>query len=151
MARQHRVDFDELKARADFRAVLQHYGLTLLGSGDQAKVRCPFHDDERPSCSVNLAKSLFHCFACQAKGNVLDFVHRMETKDGATVSLRQAGMKLAELCGVSVPGSERRQEPRRASTAKETASFTVSRPKRRSAWLRAAENGLRERDRAQAQ
>ena len=96
MAKSHRINFDDLKARADFRAVLLHYGLTLVGSGDQAKVHCPFHDDERPSCSVNLAKRLFHCFSCQAKGNVLDFVHRMETKDGATVSLRQAGLRLAQ-------------------------------------------------------
>jgi DNA primase len=52
---------------------------------------------------------------------VLDFVHRMETKDGTTVSLRQAGLTLASICGVSVNGSERPQETRRASTAKETA------------------------------
>jgi hypothetical protein len=52
---------------------------------------------------------------------VLDFVHRMETKDGATVSLRQAGLTLASISGFGVDGSERRQEPRRASTTKETA------------------------------
>ena len=49
MAKSHRINFDDLKARADFRTVLLHYGLTLVGSGDQAKVHCPFHDDERPS------------------------------------------------------------------------------------------------------
>jgi DNA primase len=85
-------------------------------------VLCPFHD-ERPSCSVNLAKCLFHCFSCHAKGNVLDFVHRMETRDGATVSLRQAGLTLASICGIGVDGSERRQEPRRARAAKETATL----------------------------
>ena len=121
MAKSHRINFDDLKARADFRAVLLHYGLTLIGSGDQAKVHCPFHDDARPSCSVNLAKRLFHCFSCQAKGNVLEFVHRMETKEGATVSLRLAGLTLASICGISVNGSERRQETRKASTAEETA------------------------------
>jgi DNA primase len=121
MAKSHRINFDDLKARADFRAVLLHYGLTLVGSGDQAKVHCPFHDDARPSCSVNLAKRLFHCFSCQAKGNVLDFVHRMETKDGATVSLRQAGLTLASICGIVVDGAERRQETRRARTAEKTA------------------------------
>ncbi len=52
MAKAHRIDFDDLKARADFRTVLLHYGLTVVGSGDQAKVRCPFHNDERPSCSA---------------------------------------------------------------------------------------------------
>src|SRR5215208_5190203 len=102
MPKPQRIDFDDLKAKADFAAVLLHYRINLVGQGDQAKVLCPFHDDERPSCSVNLAKRLFHCFSCQAKGNVLDFVHRMETRDGATVSLRQAGMRLAEMSGVNV-------------------------------------------------
>src|SRR5215212_3150453 len=119
MAKAQRINFDDLKARADFRAVLLHYRLSLVGQGDQAKVLCPFHDDERPSCSVNLAKGLFHCFSCQAKGNVLDFVHRMETRDGATVSLRQAGMRLAEMSGVNVDDrkpAQARQEPPRGAT-----------------------------------
>ena len=36
--------------------------------------RCPFHDDERASFSVNLVHGGFHCFACGARGgSVLDF------------------------------------------------------------------------------
>jgi hypothetical protein len=35
MAGAHRINFDDLKARADFRAVLLHCGLTIVGSGDQ--------------------------------------------------------------------------------------------------------------------
>src|SRR5215218_3476056 len=120
MAKAQRIDFEDLKARADFRAVLLHYRLALVGQGDQAKVLCPFHDDERPSCSVNLVKGLWHCFRGCGAGNVLDFVHRMETKDGATVSLRQAALKLAELSGVNLgdrKAVEGRREPRRASRA----------------------------------
>ena len=120
MAKAHRVNFDDIKARADFHAVLTHYGLKLVGSGEQAKMLCPFHDDERPSCSVNLGKGLWHCFRGCGAGNVLDFVHRMETKDGATVSLRQAALKLAELSGVNLgdrKAVEGRREPRRASRA----------------------------------
>jgi DNA primase len=134
MAKQHRINFDELKARADFRTVLAHYDLAIVGHGDQAKVLCPFHDDSRPSCSVNLGKGLWHCFGCGNSGNVLDFVHRMETKDGATVSLRQAGLRLAAICGLNLGdqnGSPRRQEGRRAPTAKGTAIFVVVEAKRR--------------------
>lgn len=124
MAKAQRINFDDLKARADFRAVLVHYGLALVGQGDQAKVLCPFHDDERPSCSVNLAKGLWHCFRGCGAGNVLDFVHKMETRDGATVSLRQAGLRLAEISGLNLGtpmAVSGRPEPRRASSAKETA------------------------------
>ena len=137
MPQSSRINFDDVKARAGFRVVLSHYGLTPVGQGDQVKIRCPFHDDERPSCSVNLAKKLFHCFGCDLKGNVLYFVHRMEAlhaADGATVSLRQAGWKLAEICGVpptsSQKASETRQEPRSASTSNETATSVVSGQKR---------------------
>ena len=63
MPKAQRINFDDLKAKADFRLVLAHYGLTIVGQGDQAKVLCPFHDDARPSCSVNLQKGLWHCFA----------------------------------------------------------------------------------------
>ena len=102
MAKAHRIDFDDLKARADFRAVLLHYGLTIVGSGDQAKVLCPFHDDERPSCSVNLTKGPWHCFRGCGAGNVLDFVHRMENRDGGSVKLLEAARRLADICGLGL-------------------------------------------------
>ena len=133
MPKAQRINFDDLKAKADFRLVLAHYGLAIVGQGDQAKILCPFHEDARPSCSVNLQKGLWHCFACQASGNLLDFVHRLETRDGATISLRQAGLKLAEISGVDLGdgnGQERRQETRTAPPAKGTASFVV----RRAEW-----------------
>jgi hypothetical protein len=95
MADNRRVDFDAIKACADFRAAPAHHGLTPVGKGDQAKIRCPFHDDGEPSRSVNLAKGPFHCFPCHVAGNALDFVHRMETRDGSTATLRQAGLVLA--------------------------------------------------------
>lgn len=97
-----RVDFELLKNSADFRTVLTHYGLIAAGTGDQARLRCPFHDDTRPSCSVNFSKRVFHCFSCGAAGNVLDFVHRMENRDGAVVSLREAGLRLAQMCEISL-------------------------------------------------
>jgi DNA primase len=129
MKNTHRIDFDDLKARADFRAVLAHYGIAVVGQGDQTKVRCPFHDDARPSCSVNLAKGLFHCFAggCGASGNVLDFVHRMETlraSDGAAVSLRRAGLRLAEMCGIDPGGGKAPQGRHKARGATKAGGMT---------------------------
>ena len=122
MSSNRRVDFEALKARADFRTVLAHYRLDLTGRGGQAKLLCPFHDERRPSCSVNLTKGVFHCFGCGAKGNVLDFVHRMEGQ-GGTVSIREAGIRLAEICGIVVDGGdapERPQEARGATKGRRT-------------------------------
>ena len=58
---------------------------------------------------------VWHCFGCEAKGNVLDFVHRMEARDGAAVSIREAGLTLAEICGLPIGGETAnagRQAPR---------------------------------------
>ena len=32
------------------------------------KVKCPFHDDTRPSLSINLEEGWYRCFTCGAKG-----------------------------------------------------------------------------------
>lgn len=120
MVTAQRVDFEAIKARADFAAVLAHYGLRPVGQGDQVKILCPFHDETRPSCSVSLARRVFHCFGCGAAGNVLEFVHRMETRDGAAVSLRIAALELAAICGLEAGGGktpETRRKARRGARA----------------------------------
>src|SRR5919199_3117786 len=132
MARNYHVDFEVIKTRADFRTVLAHYGLALLGHGEQAKARFPFHDDERPSCSVNLERGIFHCHAgsCGVSGNVLEFVHRMETRDGQTVSLREAAVKLAGICGIELDRDSdhgMRREGRREPSGRGRASTTADR------------------------
>jgi DNA primase len=54
-----RLDFKAIKARATFEAVLAHYSIALVGSGDQRSARCPFHDDHKPSLRVNLCNTGF--------------------------------------------------------------------------------------------
>lgn len=121
MAESIRVDFDALKARADFRAVLAHYGIVMPGRGLQIKICCPFHDDQEPSCSINLERGIFHCFGagCGVEGNVLEFVHRMEASQGAgDTSIRAAAILLAEICRIpldevrSQNGAKKRAEGR---------------------------------------
>jgi DNA primase len=103
MSDNSRVDFNAIKARADFRAVLAHYDLPA-GKGSQFKIRCPFHEDGEPSCSINTEQQVFHCFgsSCGAQGGVLDFVHRMEAREGAAVSIRQSAITLAEICAIPI-------------------------------------------------
>ncbi len=123
MSQHSKIDFRALKARSDFRAVLAHYGLSVIGQGDQARIRCPFHDDERPSCSVNLTERLWNCHAGCGSGNVLDLVHKMETKDGATVTLPKAAHRLADICGIDLgdgKAAQSRQEGRTATSGAKT-------------------------------
>ena len=47
---------------------------------------CPFHDDKHPSMKVDRR---FHCFACQADGDVIDFTSRL-----FGLSSKEAALKL---------------------------------------------------------
>src|SRR5436190_16852557 len=96
------IDFAFVKENASFERVLEHYNLPMRGTGTQRSICCPFHPDKRPSCRVELDKKIWHCFGCQASGNVLEFVARME---GNVEDLRTAAMKIAEVCGIATAAS----------------------------------------------
>ena len=76
------VNFKEIKEKVPFSEVLDHYSVTTKQKGDQWQGFCPLpgHEGEKksPSFSVNIKKGIWQCFACKAKGNVIDFVARME-------------------------------------------------------------------------
>lgn len=95
------VDFKTVRENLDFRGVLAHYGIDESGHGDQIKIICPFHNDHKPSCGVNLEKQVYNCFACDAGGNVLDFVAHMEGFDPSNTSeLRKAAFAAADTFGI---------------------------------------------------
>jgi DNA primase len=94
-----RLDFKDLRARASIATVLDAYGIELTKDGHrpgQFKALCPFHEDKNPSLKVSTDKNVYHCFVCEAKGNVIDFVM---AKDG--LELRPAALKVATLCGLT--------------------------------------------------
>ena len=90
-----RVDFKLVKKEADFRAVLDHYGIEYTEKGEELGARCPFHEDSSPSFRANTEKNIFNCFGCKAKGNVLDFVARMDD-----VGVRTAARRSAIVCRI---------------------------------------------------
>lgn len=49
--------------------------------GDEFLVRCPEHDDRRPSASVNVKKGLWTCYACGAGGKVSDYLNGLHVTD----------------------------------------------------------------------
>jgi len=90
--------------------------------------RCPIHRGEgRDAFHVNLARNIFHCFACGAGGTVLEFVAAME---GCT--LREVVEKLQPRAwpihgpGVSLPWKELVTEKRRALYQSRTDFSTIS-------------------------
>ena len=96
---QRYIDFAFVKEHAAFELVLAHYNLIPVGTGAERAVLCPFHKERKPSCKVELERKIFHCFGCDAKGNVLEFVACME---GNPDDLRAAAFKLAGICKIPV-------------------------------------------------
>src|ERR1700690_1165208 len=95
------IDFKALRARLDFALVMEHYGVEVKAKGTQHHGYCPLpnHNGKRnsPSFSANLEKGIFHCFGCEAKGNVLEFAALMAGKnidDGA--ELRAVALELRD-------------------------------------------------------
>jgi len=94
------VDFKKVKESVTFEQVLAHYGISLKPAiGDELLGLCPFHEDTKPSFRVNTKKRVFHCFGCDAKGNVLDFVVRKES-----VTIKKAALLVSEWFGVGQEG-----------------------------------------------
>src|SRR5580765_8026397 len=95
------INFKELRAKLDFAEVLRHYKVIIGRKGDQHHGFCPLpnHNGKKnsPSFSANLARGIFQCFGCGAKGNVLEFAALMENvplTDGA--QFRELAIRLQE-------------------------------------------------------
>src|SRR5438309_422871 len=98
------VDFRELREKLRFSDVLQHYHVELKIRGDRATGFCPLpchpkHEGKRrtPSFSLNLARGIFQCFGCGAKGSVLDFACYMEGVDlSNSAAVRKVALELQD-------------------------------------------------------
>jgi DNA primase len=73
-----RTRFDVTAVRHDHRieAVVAASGVELTQRGRGFLGCCPFHDDSTPSLSVGGVPDRFHCFGCEAGGDVIEYVHR---------------------------------------------------------------------------
>lgn len=75
------IDYRQLKDALSFQTVLSHYAIKHSSDRVQDQIACPFHEDDKPSCSVNKERGMFRCFGCNKQGNVLKFVCLMEGLD----------------------------------------------------------------------
>ena len=63
--------FEAVKQSITTRQAAEHYGIRVNRNG---MCVCPFHNDKNPSMKVD---KRFHCFGCQADGDVIDFAARL--------------------------------------------------------------------------
>lgn len=91
--------FEAVKQSVTTRQAAEHYGIRV---GKNGMAVCPFHQDKNPSMKVDRR---FHCFGCQADGDVIDFVARFQG-----IGPKEAALLLAR--EFSVPYEDRRNAPK---------------------------------------
>src|SRR5919109_1646307 len=96
MSRITSESIERVRAAADIVEVVQGY-TELRRSGARFMGRCPFHDERTPSFSVDPGAKLYHCFGCQAGGDVFTFI---KEKEG--VEFREAVERLADRYGIEL-------------------------------------------------
>ena len=93
--------FHTVKAAVTTRQLAELYGLRPDRRG---MVCCPFHGDKHPSMKVD---ARFHCFACGADGDVIDFaarLHGLSKWDAARKIAAEVGVEPSQAaCGDSSP------------------------------------------------
>ena len=90
-----------VKQQADIVKVIEGY-IRLRKSGAQNySGLCPFHKEKSGSFSVHAVRQFYHCFGCQASGDVFSFVGKIEN-----VSFPEAVRIVAGKCGIPLPKKE---------------------------------------------
>jgi len=93
------MDFaQQLKAQIDIVRVASDYGLRLRKYGNRYSGLCPFHNEKTPSFSIYADHQFFKCFGCDAKGDVFNFVMKIEG-----LTFWEALKKLADQHGIAMP------------------------------------------------
>ncbi|HEY2384060.1 MAG TPA: DNA primase [Terriglobia bacterium] len=91
---------ETVRNSADLVRVVSDY-VSLKQAGTTLKGLCPFHSEKTPSFTVHRDKQFFHCFGCQAGGDVFKFVMLVEN-----VPFPEAVEIVAEKCGIPIPASK---------------------------------------------
>lgn len=89
----------QVKEASDIVAVVGSY-LSLQPAGNMYKAICPFHNDTRPSLTIDPKWQNFRCWSCGKKGDVFTFVSEFEK-----VSFLEARDILARRAGINLEGS----------------------------------------------
>jgi DNA primase len=99
---------EKVKQQADIVRVIGEY-VRLRKTGQNFTGLCPFHQEKTPSFAVHPVRQMYHCFGCNASGDVFKFVMELDKS-----TFPEAVRTVAEKCGIPIPRrTERSPEERR--------------------------------------
>ncbi|MGV3614420.1 MAG: DNA primase [Fimbriimonas sp.] len=95
---------DEIRSRIDIVDLISRDGVRLKKTGKNHTGLCPFHNEKRPSFTVNSETGTYRCWSCGERGDIFTWVMKRQNVDFVD-ALRQ----LAHEAGVTLSHSN---EPR---------------------------------------
>ncbi len=87
-----------IKARLSIADIVRRY-VDLKRQGNRLVAPCPFHQETKPSFSVNEEQGTFYCFGCQASGDIFDFygkINGLDFKESLEALAEEAGVPLTQ-------------------------------------------------------
>lgn len=85
----------EIKARLRIEDVIGRH-VELRPAGSRLVAPCPFHQETKPSFSVNPEGGFYYCFGCQASGDIIEFyraINGLEFGEAVEALAREAGIQ----------------------------------------------------------
>ncbi|HOO70934.1 MAG TPA: DNA primase [Spirochaetota bacterium] len=95
-----RETIEQIRERASIAEIIKRYVPSLQKKGRNHIGLCPFHKEKTPSFTVSEEKNMFHCFGCQASGNVFSFISKIEGLD-----FPESVKFVAQIVGIDIPES----------------------------------------------
>jgi len=87
-----------VKQQADIVRIVGEYVKLRKAGAQNYSGLCPFHQEKTASFSVHAGNQFFHCFGCNAGGDVFTFVQKIEN-----ITFPEAVRVVAEKLGIPMP------------------------------------------------
>ncbi|MCI8655677.1 MAG: DNA primase [Clostridia bacterium] len=91
---------ENIRQSSDIVNIISQY-VALKRKGRNYFGICPFHNEKSPSFAVSPDRQIFHCFGCNAGGNVYSFLMKIEG-----IGFKEAVEQLAERANIQLPRLE---------------------------------------------
>jgi DNA primase len=88
---------EEIKSRIDLADLISREGVRLKKTGKNYTGLCPFHNEKRPSFTVNSETGYYKCYSCGESGDVFTWVMKRQNLDfveALRILAQEAGVTL---------------------------------------------------------
>ncbi|MBI5805550.1 toprim domain-containing protein [candidate division TA06 bacterium] len=99
-------EIEQIKQSHDLKILVESYGVQLKKKGSNYVGLCPFHKEKTPSFTVNPKTQLWHCFGCDAGGDIINFVAKKEGINFRAAYKRLAGTESSSVAGQTKAASQ---------------------------------------------